>query len=90
MGPSENQSFLDEGVISGRRGLGVLGGQMTRLHDDTIFFGGGGCNTLKGVPGAVKKKLHFSAHLQCLNSFGCAEHCNPVFIKNFKRTKLNW
>ena len=25
-----------------------------------------------------------------LNSFGCAEHCNSVFIKNFKRTKLNW
>ena len=38
-GPSENQSFLDEGAISGRRGLGVLGGQITGLHDGTIFWG---------------------------------------------------
>ena len=52
MVPSENQSFLNEVATSGRRGLGVLGGQMTRLHDGTIF---GGCNTLKGVPGAIKK-----------------------------------
>ena len=50
MGPSENQSFLDESAISGQRGLGVLGEQMTRLHDGTIFWG---CDTLKGVPGAV-------------------------------------
>ena len=46
--------------------LGVLGGQMTRLHDGTIF---GGCNTHKGVPGAVEKKLHFSAHLRCLKGY---------------------
>ena len=39
MGPSENQSFLDEGAISGQQNLGVLGGQMTRLHDGTIFWG---------------------------------------------------
>ena len=39
MGPSENQSFLNEGAISGRRDSGVLGGQMTRLHDGTIFWG---------------------------------------------------
>ena len=39
MGPSENQSFLNEGAISGQRGLGVLGRQMTRLHNDTIFWG---------------------------------------------------
>ena len=32
-------------------------GQMTRLHDGTIL--GGGCNTLKGVPGAVGKKIAF-------------------------------
>ena len=38
-GPSENQSFLDEGAICGRRGLGVLGGQITGLHDGTIFLG---------------------------------------------------
>ena len=40
MGPSENQSFLNEGVIGGRRGLGgILGGQITGLHDGTIFGG---------------------------------------------------
>ena len=39
-GPSENQSFLDEGAISGRQGWGeVLGGQITGLHDGTIFWG---------------------------------------------------
>ena len=41
-GPSENQSFLDEGAIGGRRGWGgggVLGGQIAGLHDGTIFFG---------------------------------------------------
>ena len=38
-GPSENQSFLDEGAISARQGLGVLGGQITGLHDGTIFWG---------------------------------------------------
>ena len=38
-GASENQSFLDEGAIGGRRGLGVLGGQITGLHDGTIFWG---------------------------------------------------
>ena len=40
-GPSENQSFLDEGAIGGRRGLGggVLGGQIAGLHDGTIFLG---------------------------------------------------
>ena len=39
MGPSENQSFLNEGAIGGWRGLGVLGGQITGLHDGTIFLG---------------------------------------------------
>ena len=37
MGPSENQSFLDEGAISGQQGLGVLGEQITGLHDGIIF-----------------------------------------------------
>ena len=38
-GPSENQSFLDEGAIGGRRGFRVLGGQITGPHDGTIFLG---------------------------------------------------
>ena len=29
---------------------------MTKLHDGTIF---GGCDTLKGVPEAVEKKIAF-------------------------------
>ena len=61
---SENQSFLDEGVTGLRCDCGVLGSQITRLYDGTIF---GGCNRLKGVAWAIKKteteKLHFSAHL---------------------------
>ena len=61
---SENQSILDEGATGLRCDLGVLGSQITRLHDGTIF---GGCDTLKGVPWAIEKteteKLHFLAHL---------------------------
>ena len=63
---SENQSFLDEGATGLQCNLGVLGSQITRLYDGTIW-GGGGCNTLKGVSWAVKKpeteKLHFLAYL---------------------------
>ena len=67
MGPSENQSFLDEGVTSGWWGWGEgLGRQMTGLHDGAIF---GGCDTLKGVPGAIEKNLHFSAHLRGLKGY---------------------
>ena len=36
---SENQSFLDEGATGLQSNLGVLAGQMTRLHDGTIFGG---------------------------------------------------
>ena len=50
-GPSENQSFLDEGAISGQRGLGVLGVQITGLHDG--FFGG--ATHLRGDGGHHKK-----------------------------------
>ena len=59
-GPSENQSFLDEGAIGGQRGWGVLGGQITGLHDGTIFLG---CDTLKGCQLPLQKKRHFSGHL---------------------------
>ena len=52
MGPSENQSFLDEEIFSGRRGLGILGGQITRLHDDTIFLGG--VTHLRGCQGPLE------------------------------------
>ena len=36
---SENQNFLDEGAIGLRCDLGVLGSQITRLYDGTIFGG---------------------------------------------------
>ena len=52
-GASENQSFLDEGAIGGRRGLGFLGGQIAGLHDGTIF---GGATHLRGGGGRRKKK----------------------------------
>ena len=41
--------------------LGVLGRQITRLYDGTIYVG---CDTLKVVSWAVGKKLSFSAHLR--------------------------
>ena len=77
---SENQSFLDEGVTGLRCDLGVLGSQITRLYDGTIF--GGGCDRLKGVLWAVKntetEKLHFSAHLRWLKGYLALTY----FIKN--------
>ena len=36
---SENQSFLDEGATGLRCDLRVLGSQITRLYDGTIFGG---------------------------------------------------
>ena len=51
--------------------LGVLGSQITRLYDGTIF--GGGATNLKGVLWAVGKneteKLDFSAHLRWLKGY---------------------
>ena len=59
--------------------LGVLGSQITRLYDGTIF--GGGCNGLKRVLWAVKKqteKLHFQQHLRRLKGYSALTY----FIKN--------
>ena len=53
---SENQFFLDKGVIRLQQGLGVLGGQVPRLYGGTIF---GGCNTLRGVQWGIKTKALF-------------------------------
>ena len=76
---SENQSFLDEGATGLRCDLGVLGSQITRLNDGTIF---GGCNGLKGVSWAIEKteteKLDFSAHLRRLKGYSAFTD----FIKN--------
>ena len=68
---SENQSFLNEGATGLRCDLGVLGSQITRLYDGTIF--GGVRHALKGVPWAIGKneteKLDFSAHLRRLKGY---------------------
>ena len=45
----KEQSVVDEA-------WGVLGGQITGLHDGTIF---GGCNTIEGVLGTIGKKITF-------------------------------
>ena len=77
---SENQSFLDEGATGLRCDLGVLGSQITRLYDGTIF--GGGFDALKGVPWAIEKneteKLDFSGHLRWLKGYSAFTD----FIKN--------
>ena len=76
---SENQSFLDEGVMGFRCDFGVLGSQITRLYDGTIF--GGGVMHLRGSRGLSKKqteKLDFSAHLRWLKGYSAFTD----FIKN--------
>ena len=50
---SENQSFLDEGATGLQCDFGVLGSQITRLYDGTIF--GGGVTDLRGSCGPSKK-----------------------------------
>ena len=37
--PSENQFFLDEGVMGYESVLGFVGGQVPRLYGGTIFWG---------------------------------------------------
>ena len=46
--------------------LRVLGRQVTRLYVGTIF---GGCDTLKRVPGSLKNRVCFSAHLRWLKGY---------------------
>ena len=76
---SENQNFLDEGATGLQCNLGVLGSQITRLYDGTIF---GGCDALKGVLWDVEKaeteKLDFLAHLRRLKGYSTFTD----FIKN--------
>ena len=54
--PSENQFFLNEEVTRFQCFLGILGGQVPRPYDGTIFER---YNTLKGVPQAVKRQMTF-------------------------------
>ena len=51
--PSENLSFLNKGAATHQNGMGVLGGQMTRLYDGTIF---GGVRHTRGPLRAVENK----------------------------------
>ena len=52
---AENQFFLDEGAMT-LQGLGVLGEQVPRLYDGTIFRG---CNILGGSGSASNMKAPF-------------------------------
>ena len=54
---SENQFFLDEGVMGHQSVLGVLGGQVPRLYGGTIFRRG--CDTLEGSGRALSQKVLF-------------------------------
>ena len=48
---SENQFFLSEGVTMLQQGLGVLGGQVTKMYSGTMF---GGRTHLGGPAGHQK------------------------------------
>ena len=61
---SENQYFLDEGVMRLRQGLGVLGGQVPRLYGGTIFRG---CHTL--ASGRALNTKVFLTHLWQLRGY---------------------
>ena len=69
---SENQSFLDEGAMGHQCNLGVLGGQITRLYDGTIF---GGVMHSRGSRGPSKKlKLKNCIFLHICNSLKGIQH----------------
>ena len=65
--PSENQFFLDKGVMGLWRGLGVLGGQIPRLYGGTIF---GGVQHTWGVRRGIELKSSvFLTHLRQLTGY---------------------
>ena len=70
-GPQNIKVFLmkERSVVD--KAWGILGGQITGLHDGTIFLGV--WHTL-GVAGAVAKKRHFSGHLQRLKGYSELTH----------------
>ena len=55
--PSENRFFLDEGVMGLWQGMGVLGGQVSRLYGGTIFWGG--ATHLGHLVGHLAQKFRF-------------------------------
>ena len=52
--PSENQFFLDEGVMGHQSVLGFVGGQVPTLYSGTIF---GGVWPTEGVQGGIERKM---------------------------------
>ena len=65
--PSENQFFLDEGVMGHQSVLGFVGGQVPRLYGGTIF--GGGVTHLGGPVGHRTQNVCFSTHLRQLRGY---------------------
>ena len=65
--PSENQFFLDEGVMGHLSVLGFVGGQVPRLYGGTIF--GGGSTHLGGPAGHRTQNVRFSTHLRQLRGY---------------------
>ena len=51
---------------------GILGGQITGLHDGIIFLGG--ATHLRGGGGPSQKKRHFSGHLRRLQGYSELTH----------------
>ena len=64
--PSENQFFLDEGVMGHLSVLGFVGGQVPRLNGGTIL---GGVTHLGGPAGHRTQNVCFSTHLRQLRGY---------------------
>ena len=58
--PSENQFFLDEGVMGHQSVLGFVGGQVLRLYGGTIF---GGVQHTQGVQRGIEHKMSIFPHI---------------------------
>ena len=64
--PSENQFFLNEGVMGHQSVSGFVGGQIPRLYGGTIF---GGATHLGVLVGHRTQNVHFSTHLRQLRGY---------------------
>ena len=58
--PSENQFFLDEGVMGHQSVLGFVGEQVPRLYGGTIFWG---VQHTKGVQWGIERKMSVFPHI---------------------------
>ena len=79
--PSENQFFLDEGVMGYQSVLGFVGGQVPRLYGGTIF--GEGATHLRGLVGHRMQNVRFSTHLRQLRGYS-------PFTDFIKNQSIDW